>query len=425
LIVIFINAARAPRQPAPGKQPHDEPDQAPVLFAPRRRLRPGRLRGGGGPGGCRPGTRRFLVHTAVQNPTGRVNYFSLVDSLGTPRKLDYSQALELPGRARLYAHRGTGFFALGGGEAPTITRYTIGAGGGFAAGPVLSLAQHGVKAMGAQAVLFVSPTKAYFKDPEQNQVIVWDPQSMTVVRTIPMPAELVPTSAATVLSYSQWAARAGEAYFSASTFGALYDRADPGATLIRIDTATDAVRTTRESRCRGFFKTGSLGDTLYFFSDVINGFGHAVSPGERGQADCFLRISAGNTGFDPDFAGTFTAAFGPNEIATAIALTEDGRAWVQVADLAVTPKAPGTTYTEWYTRGWSWASVLLSDLGKAERAPGAAGAYAGNAFTSGADFFISQGSADYAESTLVNMSGGAAVPGLSFPGFVLDVARIH
>ncbi|HEY0711371.1 MAG TPA: MxcI, partial [Polyangia bacterium] len=350
---------------------------------------------------------------------------SLVESLSAPRKLDYSKSLEMPGRARLYAYRDTDFFALGGGEAPTITRYAITPQGGFVQGAVVSFAQHGVKAMGAQAVLFLSPTKAYFKDPDQNQVIVWNPETMTVTKVIPLPKELVPASVDDIPGHSQWAARPGEAFFSVTAYTKVYDRAHPGAVLVRIDTATDSVTTTTEPRCRGFFKTASLDGTLYFFSDVINGFGHAVSPNVGGQADCFLRISPGRAHFDDDFAGTFTQALGAHEIATAIALTEDGRVWLQVADLAVTPKAPGTKYTEWYSKGWTWAAVRLSNLTAAERVPGAPGPYEGNAFTSGADFFISQGSANYAETSLVNLSGGTPVPGLSFAGFALDVARIR
>lgn len=168
-----------------------------------------------------------------------------------------------------------------------------------------------------------------------------------------------------------------------------------------------------------------MNGTLYFFSDAINGFGHAVYPNQGGQADCFLRISPGKSAFDPDFVGSFAAAFTPSQIATAIALTEDGRVWVQVADLGVTPRTAGTKYTEWYSKGWSWSSVRLTDLGTSQRVPGAAGAYEGNAFTSGTDFFISQGNENYAETSLVNLSGGTPAPGLSFAGFALDVAQIR
>src|SRR5690606_23814927 len=49
----------------------------------------------------------YVVHSATQNPDGtRANYFSLVPSLTEEAELNYEQAIEVPGRARLYAQRG-------------------------------------------------------------------------------------------------------------------------------------------------------------------------------------------------------------------------------------------------------------------------------------------------------------------------------
>ena len=53
------------------------------------------------------------------------------------------------------------------------------------------------------------------------------------------------------------------------------------------------------------------------------------------------------------------------------------------------------------------------------------GAYSGTAFTAGSSLFISQSAADYALTTLVDVSAATPTPGLSFPGFSLDVARIR
>ena len=90
-----------------------------------------------------------------------MNYFSLVESLAEARTLDYARSLEVPGRPRLYAAKGVGFFAIGAGESPTITRYEV-RDGALVPGASLSFPNLGVRAMGAQAVLFVSDTKAYY-----------------------------------------------------------------------------------------------------------------------------------------------------------------------------------------------------------------------------------------------------------------------
>lgn len=376
------------------------------------------------PGPGTPTTQpQYLLHSAVQTGDTRMNYFTLVESLEQATQLDYSQSLELPGRPRLYAARGIGFFAIGGGESPTITRYEL-RDGRLVADRSISLQGQGVSRMGPQAVLFVSPTKAYYKDDAQAQIIVWNPSEMAIVKTLSLPRELVRQGYVT--SLSQWASREGEAYFTVGWTAPTYDRVLPGTVLVRLDTATDELTQVADSRCRDLFKTARLGDTLYFFSGVINGLGHtAYSAQDGGQQDCILRVSSGQRAFDADYVGTVSTALGAGKVGTVIAVTEDGRAWVQAADTSITPSAPGTTYSEWYSRGWSWWSVPLTSLSSAVRVEGAPGAYSGFAVNSGDRFFVSQSSADYSVSTLTELGSGTPRAGVSFPGFVLDVARLQ
>lgn len=376
------------------------------------------------PGPGTPTTQpRYLLHSAVQTGDTRMNYFTLVESLEQATRLDYSQSLELPGRPRLYAAQGIGFFAIGGGESPTITRYEA-RDGRLVADRSISLQGQGVRAMGPQAVLFVSPTKAYYKDDAQAQIIVWNPSEMAIVKTLSLPRELVRQGYVT--SLSQWASREGEAYFTVGWTTPTYDRVLPGTVLVRLDTATDALTQVPDSRCRDISKTARLGDTLYFFSGVINGLGHtAYGAQDGGQQDCILRISPGQRTFDADYVGTVSTALGAGKVGTVISVTEDGRAWVQAADTSLTPSAPGTTYSEWYSRGWSWWSVPLTSPSSAVRVEGAPGAYSGFAASTGARFFVSQSAADYSVSTLMELGSGTPAAGVSFPGFVLDVARLE
>ncbi|MFP2923892.1 MxcI [Pyxidicoccus sp. 3LG] len=371
-----------------------------------------------------PGTEpQYLLHSAVQTGGTRMNYFTLVDSLDQARQLDYANSLELPGRPRLYPAQGIGFFAIGDGESPTITRYEVQE-GRLVAGRSFSLQTLGVRALGAQAVLFISPTKAYYKDDAQAQIVVWNPTEMAIVKTIQLPRELVKQGYIT--SLSNWASRTGEAFFTVGWTTTAYDRVLPGTVLIRIDTATDELTQVPDDRCRDILKTAKLGDTLYFFSGVINGLGHtAYSSQNGGQQDCILRIAPGQRTFDASYVGTVAPALGANKVGTVITVTEDGKAWLQVADTTITPSAPGTTYSEWYSKGWSWWSVSLESLGNAVRVQSEPGAYSGFAVSAGSSFFISQSAADYSVSTLMEQSTGAPKAGVSFPGFVLDVARIR
>ncbi|MCP3097920.1 MxcI [Myxococcus sp. K15C18031901] len=378
---------------------------------------------GGGPDGNGEG-ELFMVHSAVETNGSRMNYFTLVDSLGEARTLDYAKSLELPGRPRLYAAQGVGFFAIGSGESPTITRYEV-KDGALVAGASVSFQAQGVRSLGAQAVLFVSATKAYYKDTAQAQIIVWNPQEMVIEKTLPLPAELVKQGYVTGMS--QWASRDGEAFFSVGWSSTTYDAVLPGTVLVRIDTATDALTWTQDDRCRDLTKTLRQGDTLYFFSGVINGLGYAVKgTHEAGQQDCFLRISSGKKAFDSDFVGTVSKALDDKHVGFVITVSEDGTAWLQVADKTITPTAPGTTYSEWYSKGWSWWKVPFASLTTAAtRVQGDPGAYSSFTLTSGSNFFVSQSSSDYSTSTLMDLSTGAPKPTVSFPGFVLDVSRIR
>ncbi|WP_338868581.1 MxcI [Myxococcus stipitatus] len=365
----------------------------------------------------------FLVHSAVETNGARMNYFSLVDSLDQPKTLDYSKSLELPGRPRLYAAAGMDFFAIGSGESPTITRYEV-RNGAFVAGTPMSLHQLGVRALGSNAVLFISPTKAYYKDDAQAQIIVWNPAEMRVLKTLPLPKEFVKTGYVT--SVSGWASRAGEAFFAVGWSSRTYDSVLPGTNLVRIDTTTDEITWHADPRCRNITETGQIGDTLYFFSGVINGLGYAVKGAEDGgQQDCILRVSAGRQRFDEDYVGSLAPGLGAKQFGAIISVTDDGMAWAQVADTNITPTAPGTTYLEWFNKGWSWWRVPLATLQNPVRVEGEPGAYSGFTLTSGEDFFISQSAADYSTSTLMELSSGTPKASVSFPGFVLDVARIR
>ena len=365
----------------------------------------------------------YVLHSAVQTAEGRTNFFTAVGSLGDASEITYERSIELPGRARLYAEPGIGFFAIGDGEDVSVTRYTLRADGTFEEGDRLSFQPFGVTAMGAQAVLFVSATRAYYKDPGQAQVIVWNPTTMEVDEVIELPAELVREGRVT--GFSAWASRPGEAFFAVGWTTLEYDRVDEGSALVRIDTATNAFTVTNDARCRDLNKVGVLGDDLYFFSGVINGFGHAVYPDVGGQQDCALRVRAGETTFDPSYVGTIASLLGEDEIGTVIAVSEDGRAWAQVVDTTAVPTEPGTTYGQWYAGGWRWVSFDLATTGDLTRIAGEPGAYSGFTLTSGASFFVSQTEADYSETTLVDLSGDAPAEGITFPGFALDIARVR
>src|SRR5690606_7906908 len=114
------------------------------------------------------------------------SYFHVVSSIEDGAEIDDTKALEVPGAAKLYALPDLGWFAIGGGEAPTITRYTIDEDGALARGESISLSSYGVDSLW-DTLYIVSPTKAYYPDRAGTQLIVWNPTEMTVTGSIALP----------------------------------------------------------------------------------------------------------------------------------------------------------------------------------------------------------------------------------------------
>src|SRR5688572_12831947 len=265
---------------------------------------------------------QFLLHSAVQGDDGgRLNYFTPVSSLATVATVSYDGSLELPGRARLYAAPGVGHFAIGDAEGVSLQRYEL-IDGRFVPGAELSLQAFGVTSLGAQAVLFASPTRAYYKDAGQGLIIAWNPRDMLIDEVIELPPSLIREGY--VLGLSNWVQRDAEAFFAVSWSTPEYDRVLPGTALVRLDLTTNAIDVTLEPRCRGIETTAHVDGSLYFFSDVINGFGHAVYPDDAGQRDCILRVAPGSSVFDPEYLGSISEALPPGTSGTVAAVTDDG-----------------------------------------------------------------------------------------------------
>jgi len=364
----------------------------------------------------------YVLQSAVQTTDDRLSYFTVVRSLTEATEVEYDASIEVPGRARLYGGEGLGFFVVGDGEDVSLTRYDVAEDGTLAEGARLSFQALGVTSLGAQAVAFASPTLAYYKDPGQAQVIVWDPSAMEIVDTIELPASVLRDGYRT--SYGDWAEDDGHVYFTVVHYSPTYDAVAPGTQLVRIDTATQEVTVLEDDRCRGLSDAAVVDGDIYYFSNVINAFGHAVSPGESGQANCMLRIRAGEDAFDADWVGGVTDRLPENTSATVVTATGD-TLWAQVVDLAVAPTAPGTTYSEWYENGWRWHRLTLAGEDVATPVTEEAGAYSSFAIAQPDFFLLAVAEADYSSTTLVDVSGSTPSDGLTFAGFALDALRVR
>jgi len=242
----------------------------------------------------------YVVSTRVFTPgtNERTSYFHLVNSLEQGTTVDPAHALEIPGSARTFALEAIDWFAIGDGESPTITQYTLGA-EGLEAGASISLQPQGVKGLW-DTLYYVSPTKVYYPDRDNHQLVIINPTAMTVTGTIPLPTT-ARTGFLALYGYKS-ITRDGKLLFPVGWFDWTNDIVLDETGLVVIDTNTDTVsRVDVDTRCAGITTPVTLasGDT-YFLTSAL---GAATYQMDRlDVAPCALRVLADADAFDATYA---------------------------------------------------------------------------------------------------------------------------
>ena len=241
----------------------------------------------------------YMAATRVWDDTSTTSYFHLFDSITPDTKIDVKQALEVPGAAKLLAYGDLGWFAIGEGESPTITRYTLDDEGKLQKGGSISLQPYGVMSLWG-TLYFVSADKAYCVDPYGSQLIVLNPSKMEITGTIALPQ----TAREGFVSYygATSITRGSELIFSVGWFDwGPNDTVRPETGLVAVDTGSDEVlRFETDPRCAGITHAITMADgDTYFVSSALAAAAHRL--GRLDTKPCALRIRAGEKAFDPDY----------------------------------------------------------------------------------------------------------------------------
>jgi hypothetical protein len=364
------------------------------------------------------------MHTGQTLPDGRENLFSPFRSLDAPL-VDPKTSLEAPGNARLYAQPGIGAFMIGSGEDPSITRYELAADGQFIKGDTVSFANQGVTTMDYRAVVFVSATKAYYRDGTQLQLIAFNPSAMTITQVIPMKGL---DKTGYTAGFGAAVTRDNGVFFPVFYFDSKnYDRVPSGATLVHVDTNTNAVTVTTDDRCTGMdvSMTSEAGDT-YWFSSGLNTVAWRGYGLDHGVHDCALRLKKGAETFDPTWSldlTTRTAGW------AAVAMMPGGGStiWLRVLDeTQVTVPSPADYATFFGLPDCQWYALDVTSEDDAQRNDDRplASCGGGGFFVDGRAFTY-ESSDSYASSTLLELTRQGFEPRGKFTGFILEVARMR
>lgn len=368
--------------------------------------------------------RLYLAAARIWDDTTTTSYFHVIPSIAEDAEVDASQALEVPGAAKLFAYEGLGWFAVGDGESPTITRYTLDERGKLKKGISISLLDYGVMDLW-DSLYFVSADKAYYPDTTGSQLIVWNPTTMEVTGSIALPE----TVRDGYLSYYGITPlrRGKDLLFSVGWFDWLEnDTILPETGLVVLDTERDEVkRFDLDDRCAGITQAIDVesGDA-YFVSSALAGATHRL--GRLETKPCALRIPKGEDAFDPSFAlelDTLTDGAIAGEPAPAggntmfLRVLDDSQ--VTVAEDAHTWDLTGQAAWRWAR--WDVETNTLESV--SDLPPSTADVFW---FRLDGKVFASQTKTDYSETTLIDLTAPeGSRRAVTVPGFLQNIARIR
>ncbi|MGK3969793.1 hypothetical protein WMF38_32575 [Sorangium sp. So ce118] len=375
------------------------------------------------PVGQSGGGDAFVVATRVWDDTSTNSYFHVLPSLEPGTAVDPSQALEVPGSARLFAFEGLGWFGLGEAESPTISRYTLD-GGALVKGDAIGLQPFGVQSLWPTNYL-ISPTKAYHPDRAGEQIVVWNPTTMEVQGTIPLP-DTAREGYLALYGYGS-VLRGKTLLFSVGWFDwKTTDTILPETGLVAIDTETDTVvRFDVDDRCGGITQSveTASGDA-YFVSSGLAGAAYHL---ERLETEpCALRILKGADDFDPDFALHLSELTGGAIAGDPIPAGGDSL-FLRVFDEGLATISEETKTSEitgqpaWHW--WRWDTATNEAAAIPELAPSPANV---SFFEVDGRVFTIDEKSGSTESTLIELTAeGGPKSGLTTPGYLHGLAKVR
>ncbi|MEY4544535.1 MAG: hypothetical protein RL685_730 [Pseudomonadota bacterium] len=366
----------------------------------------------------------FLLGTRIWDDTSTTSYFNVVSSIDSGVTVDPARALEVPGAAKLYSVPGIGWFGVGQGEAPTITRYTLGADDNLVAGESISLQSYGVRDLW-DTLYVVSPTKAYYPDRAEGQLIVWNPSTMLVTGSIPLPQTLRPGYLA-VYAYAP-IVRGTQLLISVGWFDwDVEDSVLPETGLLVLDTTTDAVqRFDVDTRCGGVTQPIALADgDTYLVSSAIAAAAHRL--GRLATEPCALRVRQAEDRIDPGYLMPLAQLTG-GALAGEPAPSGQAGLLLRVFDPAlVNTDAALLTWEITGSPAWRWARWDLSGqalVPLSELSPSTADVLW---FRMGERVFASETAADYSQTTLLELTASGGVERrATVPGFLHGIAQVR
>jgi len=366
-----------------------------------------------------PDAPLYVISTGVVSGEDFIGYLATVPSLaaGTPFNLDH--AVEIGDAAWIFSRPGDNSVYVASLNAPTIVRWEVRGEADFVQRETLSFSNVGVlSAYLAASTPIFSAQKSYFVDEDQDQVVIWNPERMELIGTIPLgdagDGRLLPIPEASLLVR-------GDALVVTVGWRVADDTTSYGdhVRVLTIDTNTDQiVDSTTETRSTHAALNGETSDgTAYYSPYSLYAAYREIGEGHGAPSNSF-RINPTERQFDPTYELDLSSLVGGRP-AGDFTLLDDQTALIRAwhSDLVDPVDPENWQAVLWEQSGFMWWRWHLGDPTAVQipnQEPGALGA---TVFKLDGKTYSTLYAADLSSTSLVEITPSAEfLPALEGPG---------
>ncbi|MEM6295165.1 MAG: hypothetical protein AAGA54_28095 [Myxococcota bacterium] len=364
---------------------------------------------------------QYAVSVRVQGMP-LLGYVTILNSPRQAAEVDLAEVIEIPNAGLAVGSGQDGVMYLVDGTTPRLTEFLVDPDGGVTQGRTLSMEAFSPSSAGARAgnFIFVSNTKAYVIDTFTKIVGVWNPETFEITGTF----DIDEAGLAGWIGVVGGAPRSRDGEFIyAQSFVSLTSSYAPTSNVVFLDPETDSIaHVTEIPDCTAVSElvVADNGD-IWGASDVSAVFNQltGLSDGD----ECIFRIPAGS--YEVDEYMTFPQRTGGLRGGTLLQ-QQDTQAYVRILDEALAPANPTDIGDINGAQVWRWGRLdlatdepieVLTDL------PPMAGST--RAFTLDGTSWATEGSADLATATMLDLSGAAPAPGFEVTGIIINAFRLR
>lgn len=300
----------------------------------------------------------YALASQVFGPSEQTTYLVLHQGDLFDDEVSLEGGIERAGRALVASGPAPGSVFYAGDQVPEVVRYALTDDTlkkedsvSFMSAGVMGIAEY------AGQLVMVSESKALYFDARTLQVLVWNPEDMTLTTKIDISDLKVDGFTA---AFSTSAIQQGDNVYMPVGYRTPVSVPE-AASMVIVDTGSNTATIAKDDRC-GYVRDAVLGEDGYIYV-ATEAFGSAVHylNDTAAPAPCLLRVDPETSAYDPDFMVELNPLADGSSVGSLIKLP-NGKAYVRVLDESRIPEMDTPSGRALASaRAWTWSEITLGD----------------------------------------------------------------